>query len=105
MAIEGVSMLELLMAIGGLALFLFGAKMISQGMEQLAGGKIQQWADTILTGIIQSSAAAGPPGGSVMARVASSAAGSPWQNLREGMQARLEMPCSHSKEQFTLGAG
>jgi phosphate:Na+ symporter len=38
-------MLESLMVIGGLALFLFGVKMLSQGMEQLAGGKIQQWLD------------------------------------------------------------
>lgn len=38
-------MLELLTVIGGLALFLFGVKTLSQGMEQLAGGKIQQWLD------------------------------------------------------------
>jgi hypothetical protein len=38
-------MLELLTVLGGLALFLFGVKMLSQGMEQLAGGKIQQWLD------------------------------------------------------------
>lgn len=38
-------MLQLLMVIGGLALFLFGIKMLSQGMEQLAGSKIQVWLD------------------------------------------------------------
>ncbi|NLG49066.1 MAG: Na/Pi cotransporter family protein [Chloroflexi bacterium] len=38
-------MLALLTVIGGLALFLFGIKMLSQGMEQLAGGKIQEWLD------------------------------------------------------------
>ncbi|HOG48707.1 MAG TPA: Na/Pi symporter, partial [Anaerolineae bacterium] len=38
-------MFELLTVIGGLALFLFGVRMLSQGMEQLAGGKIQQWLD------------------------------------------------------------
>jgi len=32
-------MLEFLTVIGGLALFLFGVKMLSQGMEQLAGGR------------------------------------------------------------------
>ena len=31
--------------LGGMALFLFGVKMLSQGMEQLAGGKIQYWLD------------------------------------------------------------
>jgi len=38
-------MLAFLMVVGGLALFLFGVKMLSQGMEQLAGGKIQYWLD------------------------------------------------------------
>lgn len=38
-------MLEFLTVVGGLALFLFGVKMLSQGMEQLAGGKIQEWLD------------------------------------------------------------
>ncbi len=38
-------MLAVLTVVGGLALFLFGVKMLSQGMEQLAGGKIQQWLD------------------------------------------------------------
>lgn len=38
-------MLEVLMVVGGLALFLYGVKMLSQGMEQIAGGKIQQWLD------------------------------------------------------------
>jgi len=38
-------MLALLTVIGGLALFLYGIKMLSQGMEQLAGSKIQEWLD------------------------------------------------------------
>jgi phosphate:Na+ symporter len=41
----GVQMLTLLMVLGGLALFLYGVHMLSQGMEQLAGGKLQQWLD------------------------------------------------------------
>jgi len=34
-----------LSAIGGLALFLFGVRVLSQGMEQLAGSKLQAWLD------------------------------------------------------------
>ncbi len=38
-------MLTILMVLGGLALFLYGVRMLSQGMEQLAGGKLQLWLD------------------------------------------------------------
>jgi phosphate:Na+ symporter len=38
-------MITFLMVVGGLALFLYGVKMLSLGMEQLAGGKIQEWLD------------------------------------------------------------
>jgi phosphate:Na+ symporter len=33
--------------LGGLALFLFGVRMLSEGMEKLAGNKIQQWLDRL----------------------------------------------------------
>ncbi|HUV95060.1 MAG TPA: Na/Pi cotransporter family protein [Anaerolineae bacterium] len=35
----------ILSAVGGLALFLYGIRVLSQGMEQLAGGKLQEWLD------------------------------------------------------------
>ncbi len=38
-------MLTVLMVLGGLALFLYGVHMLSQGMEQLAGGRLQYWLD------------------------------------------------------------
>jgi phosphate:Na+ symporter len=38
-------MLTILMVLGGLALFLYGVHMLSQAMEQLAGGKLQSWLD------------------------------------------------------------
>jgi phosphate:Na+ symporter len=38
-------MLTVLMVVGGLALFLYGVHMLSQGMEQLAGGRLQAWLD------------------------------------------------------------
>ena len=38
-------MIIFLTVVGGLALFLFGVRMLSQGMEQLAGGKLQAWLD------------------------------------------------------------
>jgi phosphate:Na+ symporter len=33
--------------LGGLALFLFGVRMLSQGMEKIAGNKIQEWLDRL----------------------------------------------------------
>jgi len=38
-------MVTFLMVAGGLALFLYGVKMLSQGMERLAGGQLQAWLD------------------------------------------------------------
>ncbi len=38
-------MLVVLQVLGGLALFQYGVRLLSQGMEQLAGGKIQEWLD------------------------------------------------------------
>lgn len=38
-------MLTILIVVGGLALFLFGMRTLSQGMEQLAGGRLQEWLD------------------------------------------------------------
>ncbi len=38
-------MVTFLTVVGGLAFFLFGVRMLSQGMEQLAGGKLQEWLD------------------------------------------------------------
>ena len=38
-------MVTLLTVVGGIALFLYGIKTLSQGMEQLTGGKIQEWLD------------------------------------------------------------
>jgi len=38
-------MVTLLSAIGGMALFMFGVRLLSQGMEQLAGSKLQEWLD------------------------------------------------------------
>jgi len=38
-------MTTILSAVGGLALFLFGVKLLSQGMEQLAGSQLQAWLD------------------------------------------------------------
>ncbi len=36
-------MVSFLQVIGGLTLFLFGVRMLSSGMEKIAGGKIQEW--------------------------------------------------------------
>ena len=36
-------MISFLQVVGGLALFLFGVRMLSGGMEKIAGGKIQEW--------------------------------------------------------------
>ncbi|MEN6480175.1 MAG: Na/Pi cotransporter family protein [Anaerolineales bacterium] len=38
-------MLTVITVLGGLALFQYGVRVLSQGMEQLAGGKMQQWLD------------------------------------------------------------
>ena len=36
-------MVSFLQALGGLTLFLFGVRMLSSGMEKIAGDKIQEW--------------------------------------------------------------
>ncbi len=38
-------MITVLTILGGLALFLYGVRMLSHGMEQLAGGRIREWLD------------------------------------------------------------
>ena len=38
-------MIRLLQVLGGLALFLFGVRMLSGGMEKLAGNRLQDWLD------------------------------------------------------------
>ena len=40
-------MLEFLQVLGGLALFLFGVDKLSEGMEKLAGSRIQMWLDRV----------------------------------------------------------
>jgi phosphate:Na+ symporter len=61
-------MLYILQVLGGMALFLFGVDKLSEGMEKLAGNRIQVWLDrmtnkpikgalfgTVATALIQSS--------------------------------------------------
>jgi len=47
-------MIGFLQVIGGLALFLFGMRMLSAGMEKLAGDKIQVWLDRATKGRLRS---------------------------------------------------
>ncbi len=47
-------MLGLFQILGGLALFLFGIKMLSSGMEKLAGDQIQKWLDRVTNSRIKS---------------------------------------------------
>jgi len=42
--------------LGGLALFLFGVRMLSSGMEKIAGDKIQVWLDRMTSGRLRSAA-------------------------------------------------
>lgn len=49
-------MLGLLQILAGLALFLFGIKMLSTGMEQLTGEQIQKWLDRVINGRLKSAA-------------------------------------------------
>jgi phosphate:Na+ symporter len=44
----------LLLILGGLALFMFGLRMLSSGTEKLAGGQIQRWLDRVTIGRIRS---------------------------------------------------
>ena len=43
-------MVSFLQVLGGLALFLFGVRMLSKGMEKIAGGKIQDWLERMTSG-------------------------------------------------------
>jgi phosphate:Na+ symporter len=47
-------MMGFLQILGGMALFLFGIRMLNSGMEQLAGAKIQKWLDKAIRGRIRS---------------------------------------------------
>ena len=49
-------MIGFLQILGGLALFLFGIRMLSGGMEKLAGDKIQQWLDRVTSNRLRSAA-------------------------------------------------
>ena len=49
-------MLGLLQILGGLALFLYGIRMLSIGMEQLTGEQIQKWLDRVVRGRLKSAA-------------------------------------------------
>ena len=43
-------MISFLQTVGGLALFLFGVRMLSGGMEKIAGDKIQEWLERMTAG-------------------------------------------------------
>ncbi len=43
-------MVSFLQVLGGLALFLFGVRMLSSGMEKITGGKIQDWLERMTRG-------------------------------------------------------
>jgi phosphate:Na+ symporter len=45
-----------LLILGGLALFMFGIRMLSAGMEKLAGDQIQKWLDRVTSGRLKSAA-------------------------------------------------
>ena len=47
-------MIGLLQIIGGLALFMFGIRLLSTGMEKLAGDKIQRWLGKVTEGRLRS---------------------------------------------------
>ncbi|PIS30317.1 MAG: hypothetical protein COT43_02045 [Candidatus Marinimicrobia bacterium CG08_land_8_20_14_0_20_45_22] len=49
-------MVGFLQILGGLALFLFGIRMLSGGMEKLAGEQIQKWLDRMTSNRIKSAA-------------------------------------------------
>jgi phosphate:Na+ symporter len=46
----------ILQILGGLALFMFGIRMLSQGMEKLAGDQIQKWLDRATSNRLKSAA-------------------------------------------------
>ena len=47
-------MFGLLEILGGLALFLYGIRMLSAGMEKLTGDQIQKWLDRMTRGRFRS---------------------------------------------------
>jgi len=47
-------MAGVLQILGGLALFMFGIRMLSQGMEKLAGDQIQKWLDRVTSNRLKS---------------------------------------------------
>lgn len=49
-------MIGIIEIIGGLALFLFGIRLLSSGMEKLAGDQIQRWLDRVTSGRLKSAA-------------------------------------------------
>ncbi|MCU0488836.1 MAG: Na/Pi symporter, partial [Anaerolineales bacterium] len=49
-------MLGVVQILGGLALFLFGIRLLSGGMEKLAGDQIQKWLDRVTNGRLKSAA-------------------------------------------------
>jgi phosphate:Na+ symporter len=49
-------MLGVIQILGGLALFLFGIRMLSGGMEKLAGEQIQKWLDRVTSNPLKSAA-------------------------------------------------
>jgi phosphate:Na+ symporter len=49
-------MYGILLVFAGLALFMFGIKMLSAGMEKLAGDQIQKWLDRVVNGRLKSAA-------------------------------------------------
>jgi len=50
----GGTVIGFLQILGGLALFLFGIRMLSSGMEKLAGDQIQVWLDRVTSGRLKS---------------------------------------------------
>jgi phosphate:Na+ symporter len=47
-------MAGVILIIGGMALLMYGIRMLSTGMEKLAGEQIQKWLDRVTTGRIKS---------------------------------------------------
>lgn len=49
-------MIGLVQILGGLALFMFGIRLLNTGMEKLTGDQIQKWLDRVTTGRVRSAA-------------------------------------------------
>src|SRR5512144_2550154 len=54
LGIVGGAMFGFLQILGGLALFLFGIRMLSSGMEKLTGAQIQKWLERMTSGRFRS---------------------------------------------------